>query len=290
MIHKTALNLLKKLFPFHSSPHAIYMFTTFRQKLFFGIYIFVILAIPVLAYLYSQQNIKTDTSKNKSQAIRSNYEPITKGPHSSTISKNFQGVPKIDVLGETTVALTPTPEPSRITPLFGPTLSFKVRFEERPKDNQSGRLFIGILAGEASINPRFLLSYTIDLPASGKFEGVSLAGLDVGSNYTAVLKGPAQIATATTFILSPANTNLNSGSEVILLSGDLNEDNVIDSRDLSIIQKSLGSTEKSLNWNENADFNKDGKINAFDAGVIIKNLHKTGDSGPWAFIDKKSTN
>lgn len=245
------------------------MFSTLPQRLLLAGYIILILSIPIGSYFFSQQSSKISTATKD--------EPITKGPTSSPTSS-----PKFNVLGEETVSpISTSPPTSNITPVFGPTLSFKIAIGERPKDNQAGRLFVGILAGQVSANPQFLLSYTIDLPASGQFSGVSLAGLDAGTMYSAILKGSAQIATSSAFILSPKNTVLNSGLPINLISGDLNDDNIISLKDYSLVQQSLGSTINSGNWNENADFNKDGVINTLDLAVISKNLGKIGEGGEW---------
>lgn len=166
----------------------------------------------------------------------------------------------------------------------------KVNFEGRPKDNQSGRLFVGIVEGDILNSPKFLLSFTVDLPASGQYNGLSLAGLTPGTKYSALLKGPAQIASAAAFLMSPAATNLNNGDPLNLLSGDLNDDNVIDANDYSIAQKLVGATASSPNWNENADLNKDGLINILDLSIISKNVGKIGDSGTWTSpLPKTST-
>ncbi len=155
--------------------------------------------------------------------------------------------------------VTPSPEPSTTTATsFGPTLSLKVNLEGRPSDNQKTRLFIGILEGLVTSSPKFLLSFTVDLPTSGEYNNISLAGLTIGNRYSTLLKGSAQIASASAFIMSPTVSNLNASQAINLLSGDLNDDNTVNSADYSIAQKALGLTSTQSNWNENADLNKDG--------------------------------
>ncbi len=153
--------------------------------------------------------------------------------------------------------------------------------EGRPPGNQTTKLFVGILEGTLTTNPKFLLSFSVDLPSSGQYSQLSLAGLNPGSTYTALLKGSAQIAASSTFIMSPTVTNLNNGEPVSLLSGDLNDDNVVNSADYSIARKALGATSISSNWNENADLNIDGVVNTIDLSVISKNIGQTGASGAW---------
>lgn len=254
------------------------MFATLQQRLLLGVYIFVILSIPVGAYFFSQQDIKTTPSSQPQSSPPA--KPITKEPSPSP--KDTVKIPKPDIIAEDDELLSEDIEPS--TPpitTFGPTLSFKVNFEGRGANNHSGRLFIGILEGGLTPNPKFLLSYTVDLPASGEFSGLSLAGLDSGVSYTAILKGPSQIATSSAFVLSPKSTTLNSNSVIFLTSGDLNDDNIINTKDYSLVQTIVGSSKTSQNWNENSDLNKDGVINALDIGILSKNFGKTGASGAW---------
>lgn len=160
-------------------------------------------------------------------------------------------------------------------------MSFKVSIEGRPAANQAAKVFVGIAEGTLTSNPKFLLNFNVDVPASGEYSGLSLAGLTTGSTYTALIKGPAQLASTISFTMSPTVTNLNGGEAVKLTSGDLNDDNVVNTADYSIAQKAAGTAPGSLNWNENADLNKDGLINAFDLGIISKNMGKTGLSGAW---------
>ncbi len=178
---------------------------------------------------------------------------------------------------------SPTPEPSSptIATSFGPTISMKVNLEGRPVDNQSTKLFVGIFEGNLTSNPKFILSFSVDLPKDGTYANLSLAGLTAGNSYTALLKGSTQIATSIAFIMSPTVTNLNNGQSLNMLTGDLNEDNVVNASDLAIAQKALGATSKSTNWNENVDFNKDGIINSFDLIIISQNMDKAGASGTW---------
>ena len=142
------------------------------------------------------------------------------------------------------------------------------------------KLFVGI-ADNTTATLKYLLSFTVDMPASGAFKGISLAGLEVGSSYKAILKGPAQLATSSAFVMGPSATELNGGNPIFLLSGDLNEDNVINTADYSIVKSAIGSKPEAANWNDNVYFNKDGVINAIDLGIVIKNFGKTGASGVW---------
>lgn len=248
-----------------------------------GVYIFILLSIPVGAYLSTQyQNTQSNASEKTVE------KPALKIPPKNSASpakKLLDSSSKMATIAGLLASPSPSPssEPSETTiaTSYGPTLSLKVALEGRPADNQKSRLFVGIVEGSLTSNPKFLLSFTIDVPAGGSYENLSLAGLTPGSSYTALLKGSAQIATSSAFTMSPNVTNLNGGGPLTLISGDLNDDNVINSSDYSIVQKALGATIKSAKWNENADFNKDEVINTFDLGLVKKNMGKAGASGAW---------
>ena len=250
------------------------MFSSLNTRILLGIYILVIISIPIGAYFASAQT----TFKSKAQEVqeKKTTEVTKSSPTKSSPAPTISPTPtkqlqksESDSKDEGTVATA-----------FGPTLSLKVIFEGRGKDNQSGTLFVGISEGIISINPKFLLSFTIDLPKTGEYSNLSLAGLNPGTKYSALLKGSAQIASASAFIMSPTVSNLGDGA-ITLLSGDLNEDNTVNSQDYSIVQKAFGSNSKSSNWVENADFNKDGVINSLDLAILNKNFGKIGDSGSW---------
>lgn len=261
--------------------HAKLRFYTFREKLLIGFYILLILSIPLGSYLWAQQTKKAYLSPPAPKTKLSEVQPVTKEIEPLPPQKGVKGISLSNVLSDEEVTSTPQPSTS-VTALFGPTLSFKIKIEGRPDNDQSTKLFVGIAEGSVSTNPSFLLSFSIDMPPSGEFGGLSLAGLQTGRLYTAILKGPAQIASSSAFVASPIKATLNSGSPLLLTSGDLNEDNLINKQDYSLAQQSLGSTKDSNDWNENADFNKDGVINTLDLGIIIKNLGKEGASGSWA--------
>lgn len=250
------------------------MFGTFKQRLLLGIYIFIVLSIPVGAYLVSQsKTIKSSASEQKNTKA---IPKVTPKPATSS-AKELLSASK----GTSNSKPSPSPESPTIATSFGPTLSFAAILEGRPEGNFVTRLFVGILEGNLTTNPKFLLNFTVDLPAGGRYSNLSLAGLNPGSKYTALLKGSAQIATSSSFIMSPSETRLNDLQPLTLLSGDLNEDNVINSADYSIAQKAAGATTKSQNWNEIADLNKDGLINVFDLAIIAKNIGQVGASGAW---------
>ena len=246
------------------------MFSSLKLRALLGIYIFLLVSIPVGAYLASQQQtVKSRASEEKPKVT------LKPTPKAATPSA------KLKPLEIAEDEPSPTSDSPTIATSFGPTLSLKVTLEGRPDNNQTSKLFVGITEGSLAKNPKFLLSFNIDLPANGEYSDLSIAGLSAGVSYTALLKGPTQLASSSTFTMSPTVTNLNRGETINLLSGDLNEDNTINSNDYSIVQKAVGATSSSKSWNGNADFNKDGVINTFDLSIVSKNLGKAGASGVW---------
>lgn len=244
------------------------MFASWKLKIALGIYILLILSIPVGTYLVSQnQNPKLEAKEEK--------KPITKLPEITSVPTS---TPKKDVTNSKSADEEKTTTPAST---FGPTLNLKLALEGRPLGKMASKIFVGIAEAVAKTNLKYLLSFNIDLLDSGEFKELSLAGLSAGTNYQAVIKGPAQIATSSAFIMSPSVSNLNNSQVIFLITGDLNEDNVINSADYSIAKGVFGAKSTSKNWNENIDFNRDGTINTADIAIIIKNMGKTGDSGVW---------
>lgn len=260
------------------------MFSTFKQRVLLVTYIIVIFSIPLGTYLISQYQ----TIRSRAEELKPTTQPvvrITPVPESSS-SSNLTSLSKADSILEDLLKITPTPSPQATTSptiatSFGPTLSFKITIEGRQKEKQAGKVFVGVFEGDLVTNPKFLLTFLVDVPASGEYGNLSIAGLNPGSKYTALLKGSGQIAKASTFIMSPAKSKLNEDQALNLVSGDLNEDNIINTADYSIAQKAFNSTPKLSNWNKNADINSDGVVNIFDISIIIKNLGQVGDSGVW---------
>ena len=252
------------------------MFTTLTQKILLGLYLFLILSIPVGAYVVSSsksQDTKTSASQDG---------PITKPLPSLAPAEQLKQLSEKRATASTTP--TPTePEPTISTATsFGPTINLKLVLEGRLKDNQAAKVFMGIASGGSPVNnPKYLLSFTINIPATGIFAGLSLAGLTENTQYTAYIKGPAQIATSSAFIMSPSISKLNNDTPLTLISGDLNEDNMIDISDYNIAKGALGTNTKSTGWNDNIDLNKDGVVNIIDLSIVAKNLGKTGSSGVW---------
>lgn len=261
------------------------MFSSLKLKLLLGLYIFILVSIPVAAYLASQhQSIKSSASEKTNKTIAKQTPKPTNSAAKELLSASEGNLNPDSKANPSSSSDSSSPT---IANNFGPTLSLKAALEGRTAD-QSTKLFVGILEGSLSSNPKFLLSFTLDLPKSGEYSNLSLAGLTSGNKYTAILKGSAQIATASAFTMAPAVTNLNGGQVINMLSGDLNEDNLINAADYNIAKAALNSTSSSANWNANADLNKDGVVNLFDLAIISKNLNQTGATGTWTSPIPKS--
>lgn len=243
-------------------------------------FVLILFSIPLSFSLAKSSQIfrsrADEIKKTATSSAQIKKSPVTRPlevPATSPLSK-------LDQLSETPIPTTPL-EGASLNTAFGPTLNVKINLEGRPEGNQAAKVFIGIAKGTPTSKPTYTLSFTVDFPAPGEFKGLSLAGLDPGSTYTAYLKGPAQIDASSTFTMSPTETNLNNNLALLLLSGDLNEDNTINSADYTIAKAVYGTTAPSANWNERADLNKDGIINNLDLAFITKNTGKTGASNIW---------
>jgi hypothetical protein len=235
------------------------------QKLPLFLIIFFFAFTPLLIYLLSvrfqaqdllnlnkllNQNTSSDTSPNLSslESLKQNLEQkINNSKTQTTNSSN------------------------------GPTLHFNLNIEGRSVD-QSTKLFVGVAQGAVTPSPTYLLSFLVDVPASGEYSNLSISGLDMGQTYTAYFKGASQITKAVSFTTGPTVNDLGL---VGMTSGDLNDDNQINASDLDIERKLIGKTSSSQDWNQYADFNQDGVINNVDLTYVSKNQGQVGDGGPW---------
>ncbi len=256
------------------------MFSTWKQRAALGLYIFLLLSIPIGSYLVSRQTQTRSRASEETDKIVNRIEDASpSGSARDKIRDLLLSSPSASPSPSSTPSATPTTAVS-----FGPTLNFELALEGRPTNppKQSGKVFIGITKGlTLGKQSTYLLSFTVDLPDTGQYEGLSLAGLDAGTQYTAYLKPSAQIATSSAFVMSPGITALNSNKTIALLTGDLNQDNVIDKSDYNIALAAYGTRTGGINWNPAVDFNLDGVVNNYDLAYIVKNMAKVGVSGPW---------
>lgn len=246
------------------------MTLSLKEKIILGAIGLLIVLIPTTSYFIAQSRTRTKT--NASGNAKFTPLPVT-SPLEVPKTNGKQSLS--DLTGQD---LNSGSTETTVAPLLGPTMDFKIIIEARPAVDQSGKVFVGIASGEPSLSPKYLLSFVVNVPASGEYKGLSLSGLEEGSTYTAYLKGPAQIATASAFVINPTPTNLGTFN---LITGDVNEDNVIDSSDYDILKASIGTTPGSPLWNSLLDFNLDKIVNTLDLSYISKNMSRTGDSGVW---------
>lgn len=259
-------------------------------------FIVVLISIPISFSLVREQQIFSSRASQQKKAATSSASTTATKPRPVPTNSPLTDLQKL-VQGNDTISETPNPSISPAPSItdtgtnlaFGPTLSFQVSLEGRPANKQADKVFVGIALGQTTTNPTYILTFTTDVPDSGKFSGLSLAGLNPGSIYTAYLKGSSQIDSGIVFTMNPNETSLNDNKPVILISGDLNEDNVINTADYTIARGYYGTTPASKNWNAKIDLNKDNIINNWDLLYINNNFGKVGTSGTWISTPKSTT-
>jgi hypothetical protein len=258
-----------------------------RDKIIIVAILIVTLLIPTGAYVLSlrfktqsqAQEYKAPVTSPKTEATTSSrlkdaLDRLNQSQGGTTSSEG--GSSGTQTTTETGVDEESTTSDAQL--VLGPTLGFSVVIQGRPLDSQSTKAFLGIASGQPTSRPTYLLSFMVNIPASGSFDGISLSGLDTGATYTAYLKGESQIATASAFVVKATPTNLGA---LNLTTGDVNEDNVIDSLDYNLVKGAIGTTPSSSNWNSLYDFNLDNIVNSWDLNLVLSNLGKIGASGAW---------
>lgn len=245
------------------------------HKIILAVIVALIVLIPSSSFVLSQALTKPKTST----ADLSTHFPVTSPkevPKDTPESKLKKDVD--DALSSSNPLNVQPLSTDSATLLLGPQLTFKIIMEGRPLINQAAKVFLGIASGQPVNNPKYLLSFLLDVPANGIYKELALSGLEQGTTYTAYLKGPAQIATSSTFVAKMAPTDLGT---LQMLTGDVNEDNIINTLDANILKNAFGSIPTSPKWNPNLDFNVDERINSLDLALITKNMNKIGASGSW---------
>jgi hypothetical protein len=256
-----------------------------REKIILAVIFGLIILIPSGSFVLSQViapspapivDIGSYTPVSSPKAV-SDDSPLSK------LVKELQATPS--ATPNSLINVTPTATEGA-TLLLGQTLGFRLILEGRPFEKYAAKVFLGLSNGQIINNPQYLLSFLINVPDSGIYSGLPLAGLDEGQQYTAYIKGPSQLATASAFVVKPTPIDLGI---LNLITGDVNEDNVIDSSDYNIVKAALGMTSNSQNWNPVLDFNLDNRINTLDLTIVSRNLGKIGMSGPWYSSQQAAT-
>lgn len=247
-----------------------------KWKILLVLFIGLVISIPAATLLISQRQ-----KANQSLIKKSAKTPIQ---DLGEVEEN------VDKLKLTDLQKAPDTSPSakEISPPtlanlnVGSTLTIKILMEGRTSSNQAmSKVFIGLASSTPKNNPTYLLTFSADFPASGVYKGLSLAGLTIGSTYTAYIKAPQTISSASAFQVTATETNLNGGNGLNLTAGDLNDDNAVTSTDYNLAKSLSGTTPKSANWNERADITGDGVVNSLDLGIIRANIGKVGAGGAW---------
>jgi hypothetical protein len=256
-----------------------------KEKIILAVIFGLIILIPSGSFVLSQV---IAPSPAPTEEIGS-YTPVSSPKAASDDSPLSKLVKELQATPSATpnslINVTPTATEGA-TLLLGQTLGFRLILEGRPFEKYAAKVFLGLSNGQITNNPQYLLSFLINVPDSGIYSGLPLAGLDEGQQYTAYIKGPSQLATASAFVVKPTPIDLGI---LNLITGDVNEDNVIDSSDYNIVKAALGMTSNSQNWNPVLDFNLDNRINTLDLTIVSRNLGKIGMSGPWYSSQQSAT-
>src|SRR3989344_8841653 len=138
------------------------MFSSIKFKILLIIYLLIIFSIPTGAYLlYQRQKTDTDTTVTPT--------PVTKPPKEAQESLTDKIKKITEEKSQGTSSATPASSSSFS---LGPVINFTVTLEGRSSSNQAGQLFVGISEGEPRQNPNYILSFIIDLPASGAYNNL----------------------------------------------------------------------------------------------------------------------
>ena len=115
-----------------------------------------------------------------------------------------------------------------------------------------------------------LQEYTSENDEYARF---SLIGVSAGE-YLAKTSRPGYLSRYSKIVLNDNAVDL--GTKV-LIAGDVNDDGVIDSRDLAQLRAVLNSEYGDSNYTVNADFNGDKVINSADESILTANIGKTSN-------------
>ena len=131
------------------------MFSTFKQRLILGIYIFLVVSIPIGAYLASNINNQDLNTKATEQDREVNLED------NSTLTP-LEELKTLLASPPPSVETSPDPMPVAAT-TFGPTLNLKLLLEARPVGSYGSRVFVGIADGQTqNSTPNYVLSFSMD--------------------------------------------------------------------------------------------------------------------------------
>jgi len=81
-------------------------------------------------------------------------------------------------------------------------------------------------------------------------------------------------ATSVTGEVNTNDNNLEGGTVMVTIPGDINGDRIVNALDLYALGKTYGTTPSSPNWNPNANINNDDIVNKLDLEIIYQNFGK----------------
>ncbi len=170
-------------------------------------------------------------------------------PGSSTITAIYQAVTRTQTLNVTV-----------------PTISGTLSFSD----------FAGLKPSSVTLNFRLPGAST---PFTTMIVPVDAAGKYVAQNVpTQAYSVYVQVGTWLRRTLSlDLTTNDALNANYVLINGDIDGNNRIDTTDRRLLSVANGSTSISSNWNPRADLNGDGLVDGLDYTILYKNMNKVGD-------------
>ncbi len=170
-------------------------------------------------------------------------------------------------------------------------LNLKLKFQGIGKQPASGEnsMTVAVKVKQEGANTSFITSQgTFTADNNGVWSGtVGFNISDVSGKWAVYVKGPQHIqkkicdgapteSSPGVYNCSNGNINLAAGdnsfdfSKIVLLSGDLNQDGVVDSVDLGMVRNNLGK--KDADTLKKADINRDGVVDTQDFSLILSAL------------------
>ena len=171
----------------------------------------------------------------------------------------------------------PTNSPTVVsTPL--PTtgqLSFSVRFQginrfRSPKT-------VDVVVEKEGQEIRVFHDVPLRSDRSGLYSGaIDISGLKM-QTYDIFIKGWAHLRKKFAGVNLGAGNNHQDWSNQALLAGDLNDDNLVNGIDLSILLNNIFKSGTSLSGSLRGDLNADNFIDGADLSILLSNIFKNGD-------------
>lgn len=186
----------------------------------------------------------------------------TEAPPSPTLTPVL-----IPTLTPTQILPSPTSMPT-ITP-EPVSLNFKIKFQGVDEDRRTQNVSIQIAGIGFSAQ-----QVTVASDTDGIYLGLYQPGMGITAGvYDILVKGPIHLTKRFDGVSLNLRTNIADWSNVSLLTGDANNDNVINIQDFNLLVQEYMQTDEHLR----SDFNLDKKVNIQDFGLLVENYLKKGD-------------